>query len=504
MGAGVQGGMYHDFKPFSYEDIEKHLVLYILQGLNPLPQVEKKFASQANDQVQGNDLCFCVFGSNAIHCHHHFKAFFCIQDPTKKMTGCKEHPTFKVAPFLHHVQEVSMLAWRLGHDISGDEQTIGFQGKHYDKLHITYKAEGDGIQCDALWKSGFTWTFYFCNQPALKKYLQQGYAPLHSRILGMFDQLDEKHHNCWFDNLYLSAKFCRAAFTHPNVVCIARPTRKSGHGLPQCVLQEEVQSTAETRHVQGTVKAAVLEGDGEISGLVAVSYYDQRPVHFLSTICEMIKQVQCTKHVYCVETEQVEEVKFLHLNINDDYDHDMGNVDIADQLRNYYRFDHWMRKQKWWWSLFFWAFGVLLVNAYVCYRHYTISIGKCPMSHYDFHKSITLAWLDPKLYWKNQMVKRAAESKKRNADKNINVIVTQQGQGRDSSSNAEGGSSPTTRASSNKKQKRATPVTDDSLCPQTAALRHRLEVCRGDHLPTLQSTKGAKCALHNRAGKKQT
>ena len=52
------------------------------------------------------------------------------------------------------------------------------------------------------------------------------------------------------------------------------------------------------------------------------------------------------------------------------------------------------------------------------------------------------------------------------------------------------------------RKKRAPPVTDDSLCPQTGALRHQLEVRRGDHLPTLQSTKGAKCALHNWAGEK--
>ena len=50
----------------------------------------------------------------------------------------------------------------------------------------------------------------------------------------------------------------------------------------------------------------------------------------------------------------------------------------------------------------------------------------------------------------NQMVKRAAESNKRSADDNVNV--TQQGQGQDSSSNAEGGSTQTTRTSSNKKQ----------------------------------------------------
>ena len=31
-----------------------------------------------------------------------------------------------------------------------DEQTLGFQGQHADKLRITHKGEGDGFQCDAL------------------------------------------------------------------------------------------------------------------------------------------------------------------------------------------------------------------------------------------------------------------------------------------------------------------------------------------------------------------
>ena len=104
------------------------------------------------------------------------------------------------------------------------------------------------------------------------------------------------------------------------------------------------------------------------------------------------------------------------------------------------------------------------------------------MSHYDFRKSIALAWLDPKLYWKNWMVKRAGESNKRSADDNVNVNVTQQAQGEETSSNAEGGSTQTTRAISNKKQNRAPPFTDDSLCPRTGALQHWLEMCHGEHL----------------------
>ena len=120
--------------------------------------------------------------------------------------------------------------------------------------------------------------------------------------------------------------------------------------------------------VQGTVKAAVLQGDPEVPDFLTVLYYDQKPVHFLSTICKKIKWVQCEKKVFCVESDQVETLKFLQLSINNDYNYGMGGVDIADQLQHYYYFNHWMRKCKWWWSVFFWAIGVLLVNCYVAYK----------------------------------------------------------------------------------------------------------------------------------------
>ena len=73
-----------------------------------------------------------------------------------------------------------MRAWRMGRDISGDEQTLGFQGQHADKLQITYKAEGDGFQCDALCDSGYSWTFFFHNMPDPKKWIRLGFSPLHS------------------------------------------------------------------------------------------------------------------------------------------------------------------------------------------------------------------------------------------------------------------------------------------------------------------------------------
>jgi hypothetical protein len=136
--------------------------------------------------------------------------------------------------------------------------------------------------------------------------------------------------------------------------------------------------------------------------LVATSVYDTKPVHFLLIMCEEIKWTKKTREVYCVDTGTLETMEFLQLNINDSYNHDMGSVDIADQLRNYYHYNHWMRKRKWWWAYFFWDLGVLQTNAYICYLRCNISWGRLPsqlISHYDFQKSIALAWIVPVTHW---------------------------------------------------------------------------------------------------------
>ena len=56
-------------------------------------------------------------------------------------------------------------------------------------------------------------------------------------------------------------------------------------------------------------------------------------------------------------------MKFLRLNVNDDYNYGMGGADIADQICGSYRFDHWLQNYKWWHAIFWWGFQVLMVNA---------------------------------------------------------------------------------------------------------------------------------------------
>ena len=89
-----------------------------------------------------------------------------------------------------------------------------FKGYHHDKLRITYKAEGDGFQVDALCDDGYCYQVYMRNDPAPKRYLKQGLSPLHYRTMSLFDLLKDDHHQAGMDNLYSSADFCRAASHH--------------------------------------------------------------------------------------------------------------------------------------------------------------------------------------------------------------------------------------------------------------------------------------------------
>jgi len=49
LNAGQKGAMYPTWIPFSSREIEQHIALYFLQGLNPSPQINMKFSSQQQD-----------------------------------------------------------------------------------------------------------------------------------------------------------------------------------------------------------------------------------------------------------------------------------------------------------------------------------------------------------------------------------------------------------------------------------------------------------------------
>eukprot|EP00957_Ditylum_brightwellii_P015829 1192138-Ditylum_brightwellii.AAC.1 len=94
-------------------------------------------------------------------------------------------------------------------------------------------------------------------------------------------------------------------------------------GLPSCVQQEEVTSRAGQLAVRSTIKAAILCGYPGCEGLVVLSMYDTKLVHFLTTANDSIAWIEKAREVYLKEYSKKIKIKYLHLNINDDYNHRM-------------------------------------------------------------------------------------------------------------------------------------------------------------------------------------
>ncbi len=87
----------------------------------------------------------------------------------------------------------------------------------------------------------------------------------------------------------------------------------------------------------------------------------------------------------------------------------MNQVDLADQLRMWYRPDGlWIRQKKWWWNIFIWCMGQAVVNAYVLYKAVCEEEKKKPMTHLAFHVAVATAWCKtPKIVLEYEMPTRA-------------------------------------------------------------------------------------------------
>jgi len=145
--------------------------------------------------------------------------------------------------------------------------------------------------------------------------------------------------------------------------------RSDNRGVPKCVYQDAVTKKSDLEQARGTLKVAHLKGDEKIPGLIALSYYDSKPFYMLSNACEKAQWVEKERKIWRKDTQTLVTTKFHRLNIIDDHNNNMNNFDVANQFRGAYRFDIFVRMTKWWWSMYFWCFQMLLTNSYVLYKN---------------------------------------------------------------------------------------------------------------------------------------
>ena len=145
---------------------------------------------------------------------------------------------------------------------------------------------------------------------------------------------------------------------------------------------------------------SVCRGDPHMTEIVCTSLYDTKTFYMMSTVANQVTWTKKLMDVFCDQLRQKVKVPFYRLSLADEYNNKMGNVDLGDQLRGYYRFDHFIRKRKWWWSFWMWAVEVCLTNSYILYKKYcNMHKIKLNYTHYEFVCEIGKAWLYPEDYF---------------------------------------------------------------------------------------------------------
>ena len=280
----------------------------------------------------------------------------------------KANPLWKVRELINELNKQCKDMWIPGKWVAIDEQTIGFQGALLMKLQISYKQEGDGFQCDALCDSGYTYSFWFRHgaPPDLgPEFKHLELSPTAWRVVWLASRLPNEWTRIYMDNLFNSVKLFQALY---QAKALAHGVaRTSGRGVPPSDIQKEETNKDRAEKLRGTTLAARLVHLPKCPDVLAVSTYDTKPVHLLSTAAETVEWIVKQKKVWSATDKNKSLIKFLRLNLIEDYNMNMNSTDIADQLRGVYRPDHWMRNRKWWWAYFIWAIGVAGVNAYKIY-----------------------------------------------------------------------------------------------------------------------------------------
>ena len=251
LGAGEPGGIYAGrCKRFTDKTMRECLGLMTLDGIAPTQQMRRKVRPQKASKTVGNDEIARIMGPSAGHTWQLFKTFLGCQDPLSEPPPKKECPNYKCHELMDWARFMWRQGWILNPDFSIDEQVSMVTGKsEYKSRTGLFKRIGDGLPADTLADDGYTWYFYFRNEPVEEKWLDMGLSPLHCRLMHMFSLLKDTGHTCTMDNLFNSVKFTCAAYNlevkgRRMCVKVQGVIRASGRGVPKCVKQEAMKTKA--------------------------------------------------------------------------------------------------------------------------------------------------------------------------------------------------------------------------------------------------------------------
>ena len=288
-----------------------------------------------------------------------------ISDPKKKNPpkGHKDHDAlFLVRPMIEMMQRKFATNYHPHTQISLNESTMPFKGRVGFKCYNPKKPNRVHIKMFMVSEAE---TGYICGFEVYTGKDSKHDAECTKTTSTVMDLLDsikllDKGHHVYFDNYYNSPELIEKLLERKTHGC---GTVRKDHcqGLPKAVSKAKLTKRGQT----------VFHRKGN---LLALKWKDKRDVYILTGI-HKADSVVSLKRTYKGEKIRKPEAVFI-------YNQYMSSVDLTDQFLSSYSFLR--RSVKWSKKFFIHCINMVMLNAYMLYKHY----AKEKKTHKQFHLDI--------------------------------------------------------------------------------------------------------------------
>lgn len=251
------------------------------------------------------------------------------------------HKLYKVRPILSELLERFKKRKNPTCDLSVDESMVKFTGRSTLKQYMPLKAIRRGYKVWML-NDKTKYTHHF--QIYTGKTGQKTETDLGGRVVkDLTSEYTGHHHKLLFDNYFASVPLMKHLYDNQIYACATiRSDRKY---LPTL---EDAKNMK-----RGDFDYSVSEGN-----VIYYRWMDNKVVHLISTFHQPEK-VSTVKR----KLKDGSKVDVTCPQVLKDYNQNMNNVDVFDQLKSSYAID---RRSKKWWHRIFWHFlDAALVNSYI-------------------------------------------------------------------------------------------------------------------------------------------
>lgn len=285
------------------------------------------------------------------------------------ISDCTVQPPFwysKVDPLATHIQTISKSICVPSSNISVDEMIVRFLERSTHTVRIKNKPTPEGYKILSLCDAGYTYSFIFTSRIQNQPEVQQvpDLSKVGNEVYHLVSQLptENKSFNIYMDNYFSSIKLFK--YLREKKIGACGTVRKNSANFPHIL---KIDRKLDWDTLSGVV----------VDNVLAILWMDNGPVTMLSTIHQIdngnenrIESIRRRPRETSTNAVKVRAVfgtaskKSLPIPVViDDYNHFMGGVDFADQLRGYYGTQLPVRRT--WMPLFFWLLDTALINSYL-------------------------------------------------------------------------------------------------------------------------------------------